>query len=431
MTRLFLRFYLAVIVILIAAWLIQAYVFRRTSIENNITVIEDALGGGARLARDELSVEAKEDFSQTIERLQSKFDFPIQVVQRAQVRLPLAMIQRIDAGEVVLNGSHLYLIFPEHERLLELGPLPRFAGPTQTDITIGLGSVFLLTALAIAILLRPLVTQLRSVEQTALAIADGDLSARIDTSGPKRSVPFAGAFNSMADRVQQLLRSQKELLQAVSHELRTPLTRIKFATELLHTATDQESRDKRLAAIDEATDQLDDLVGELLTYVRLDAETETGEGETFEIEPLIAESVGIYASLHPQKEFSISLADPVLSVSTYRRALLRALGNLLSNAGKYCHERVLVTATQEHSKLLIVVEDDGPGIGVQDRETVFEPFKRLTSNTQPGIGLGLALVRRICHRLGGEVSVSDSPLGGARFTITIPSEAVCTSESLD
>lgn len=93
---------------------------------------------------------------------------------------------------------------------------------------------------------------------------------------------------------------------------------------------------------------------------------------------------------------------------------------MVSNAGKYAKTQVNISLLQTDGQVQILVDDDGYGIAEADRAMVFEPFKRLSNDTQPGTGLGLALVRRICHRLHGDVSVSSSPLGGARFRLLIP-----------
>ncbi len=428
MSRLFLRFYLGVIAILFAAWLIQAYVFRRAALENNIPVVEDILAGGARLARERLVAEGREHWPATLAQLQQQFDYPLKIVSRAERPTSDAMNGRLDQGDVVLYHRGILAALPHSDMLLELGPLPTFAGPTQMDITVGLGSVFLLSALGIAILLRPLVGGLRSVERTALAIAGGDLSARIDDSRRNHRLPLAGAFNTMANRLEQLLRAQKELLQAVSHELRTPLARIKFGTELLRCAEDPAQRAKRLEAIDNATDQLEELVGELLTYVRFDAQSDSNHFEACIVGELLEEAVDNYAALYPHIAFSIELPKPDLSLLTLRAGLLRAVGNLVSNAGKYGRSRVVVGASENFHQILITVDDDGPGIAEEQWEEVFEPFKRLGSDSShPGAGLGLALVRRIARRLGGAVVISASPLGGARFSMKLPKQGAQNS----
>lgn len=422
MTRLFLRFYLGVILILFVAWCIQVYVFRGTTEASNLEVIEDALGGGTLSVRDDLLAGGVDNFSDTLVTVQQRFAYPVHIVKRSERSLSASAAVRVDRGEPVLYRDKMIAALTGTELLVELGPLPRFVGPDRNDVLIGLGSVFLLVALSISILLRPIVRQFRTVELAALAIADGDLSARIDVGKRKRKrgLPIIAAFNTMADQVESLLRSQKELLQAVSHELRTPLARIKFATELVRSAGDDEKREQRIDSIDEATDKLDELVGELLDYTRHDAGTETANREMVSLNDLIAEAVELHALLYPAIAFTTHVTPATMELCTYRAGLLRAVGNLISNAGKYAKSKVRISVQEQGEQVCIDVEDDGVGIAAADRELVFEPFKRVTGDSQPGSGLGLALVRRICQRLGGRVSIDESSLGGARFTIRLP-----------
>ncbi|PAY16747.1 two-component sensor histidine kinase [Rhodopirellula sp. SM50] len=446
MTRLFLRFYLGVIAILIAAWLIQTSVFRKSSIQENIHVIEDIFASSGRLARDRIVDGGKERFPETMEYLEDQFDYPIRVVRRDKRPMDEASTARLDRGESILYYDRLETAIADSPYLVELGPLPRFDEPSQTELSFALGGVFLLTAIGIAILLHPVSKQLRGVEKAALAIAGGDLGARIDYGKFRHSGPLAEAFNTMADRVENLLRSQRELLQTVSHELRTPLARIKFATELIETADDEEQRKQRLTSIEAATDQLDALVGELLTYVRLDAQSSesdcgTKHIETFDVRELVTELIELHGPLYGDVEFhnGVSLVGSEGAASETagsdgsgaeltgnRAAISRALGNLLSNAGRYAASKVVVSADESDHELCIRIDDDGGGIAPENRETVFEPFQRLTGGTdskgnQTGTGLGLALVKRIAERHGGGVSVTESELGGARFSLTLPS----------
>ena len=134
---------------------------------------------------------------------------------------------------------------------------------------------------------------------------------------------------------------------------------------------------------------------------------------------LVDDAVELHAPLFPDIKFEVDHSLD-LSTHTYRAGLLRAVSNLISNAGKYAKFEVLICIKQSAQAIMIEVDDDGAGIAAADREIVFDPFKRLATNSQPGTGLGLALVRRICRRLGGEVSIIDSELGGACFQIQLP-----------
>ena len=438
MTRLFIRFYLGVIAILVGAWLIQSYVFRQRSETQNIRVVEQALSGGARLARDELSAASDHDAPITFRRIEDRFDYPVQVFDLDADWLNPQARKRLRNGEVVLVGDYIAIAStdrasdegaaameagasgPSRNWGLLFGPLPQFVGPSQTEITFGYGIVFLLAAIAIAILLRPVASQFRAVERTATAITQGDLSARIDSSQAPKDLALVRAFNTMADRTETSLRSQRELLQGVSHELRTPLARIRFAADLVETAKTDEERRSRLEAIDSATQKLDDLVGELLSYVRLDSDVPEATSESIDVHALLAELVEIHAPLHPTKEFSVERPNDSVYFTADRESLSRAIENLLSNAGRFAKRHIGVRAFEQEAGIVIQVDDDGEGVPEADREKILEPFVRLENSCQRGAGLGLALVNRIAQRHGGQVVVDTSSSGGARFTLDLP-----------
>jgi len=380
------------------------------------------LSGGPQMTRERLLAVPADERAAVFADIQSHFDFPVRRTQAANYSMSETYRSRLADGEVVLYGDSVFVAMPDGEELLEFGPLPRFSGPSQTEVLVGFGAVFALSAIAIAVLLRPVVSQLRAVEQTATAIAGGELSARIDHKRAIGHLAIAKAFNSMAERTETMVRAQRELLQAVSHELRTPLARIRFAAELMETAKTTEERRERLASVDDAAQQLDDLVGELLTYVRLDSKVGTIAHEPLEIEELFGELLQIYSTLYPDIDFSVDPASEAIELRCDRSGMQRAVGNLVSNAAKHAEDRVVLTASSAQGLVRIAVDDNGPGISAVDRKKVFEPFVRLEAASQRGIGLGLALVRRIALSLGGDVSVGDSPLGGARFQIDLPAE---------
>ncbi|MDG2221681.1 MAG: ATP-binding protein [Rubripirellula sp.] len=422
MTRLFLRFYLGVIFILLAASMISTYVNSIKKAEQNLAVIESALGGGALLARDEVIRGGEAEHAQTMERLRSRFDYPISVITRAERSIPKDMQIRLDSGEPVLFYGMIEVSIPNSPFLVELGPLPQFEAPSNSDVVLAVGAVFLLAAVAIAFLLRPVVNQLRMVEAAAMSIANGDLSTRIESKS-SNTLKLSHAFNMMANRVESSIQSQKELLQSVSHELRTPLSRIRFASELVRTAKSDQQRDTRIVAIETATDQLDELVGELLNYVRFGDADEVPKRDAVNVAELIEEVAESHRPLASNLTIHAAFQDAPTNFLTHRNSLARAVGNLIGNACKYGKTRVEVSVATDAGRLLITVDDDGRGIEEADRERIFEPFHRATDETQPGHGLGLALVRRICNRMEGDVVASESPLGGARLQIQLPIKA--------
>ncbi|MAI33155.1 MAG: two-component sensor histidine kinase [Rhodopirellula sp.] len=484
MTRLFIRFYVGVVIILVVAWLVQAYIANLSSTQN-VNVVENALGGGVRLARDQVESFWNEDLAiSTSNYLQiaGKFDYPMDLKSFNDATwLEDPYRQRLIDGEVVLLRDYLGIaVFPQPkpeksiadeldsswrgdsqsmteaasqretanqsdserqadaerrtiksadpEYFLLFGPLPQFVGPSPVQVTLGYGIIFLLAALAIAILLRPVAKQFRAVERTATSIAGGDLNARIPTKSRSQDLALVTAFNSMADRTESLVRSQRELLQAVSHELRTPLARIRFATDLIETAKNEDERRNRLNSIDDATEKLDSLVGELLTYARIDSNASEMPSEIVNVWNLVEEAVDFHAPLYPHIKYTLP-ADPArLITRAHSASLARAIENLVSNGGQHAKSRVMLSAKTIEQAVLIKIEDDGNGIPEDQWETVFEPFMRLNQGDNRGVGLGLALVQRITKQHKGEVSVSKSTLGGACLTIQLPHHSGSTED---
>jgi two-component system OmpR family sensor kinase len=129
-------------------------------------------------------------------------------------------------------------------------------------------------------------------------------------------------------------------------------------------------------------------------------------------------------SLHPRPAtLHVELGAKLGSVDGDRRLLARAVGNLLRNAQKYAAHTVALSARRDGGLLEILVDDDGPGIPEDERERIFEPFYRLDRSRDRatgGFGLGLSIARKAVALHGGVLRVEQSPLGGARFVITVP-----------
>jgi two-component system sensor histidine kinase RstB len=395
--------------------------------------VEASIGGWMRLTARKLDTTTPEQRPTVLQELQKRFDFPLELVRRED--LPDWPQGRIDRGETVAFYPQNP---PSEERWLAatpladgatvvcFGPFPSFESTERPAAATTLALVLLPVALAIALLLRPVARQLRHVEHAAQAIAAGDLTARVDERRVRSATSLAQAFNQMAGRTEALVRTQRELLQAVSHELRTPLSRIRFAAELIATAPDDAQRKQRLQSLDAATEELDELVGELLRYVRLETTEPTLDLEQISLRDELGILIPKHAALHPTVQFDVdkSVGDEQVLVAE-RAGLHRAIGNLLSNAGRFAKSRVSINAILTVDGATIIdVDDDGEGIPEAERERVFEPFVRLPDSVPgSGVGLGLALVKRIVTQHGGSVQALTSPWGGCRMRTTWPAQA--------
>jgi two-component system, OmpR family, sensor histidine kinase RstB len=418
----------------------------------DLAAIEDSLCGWMREVARQMASDmgtGKENAEQWnteqwMDAWQDSFELGVAVVPRGA--LTRAALDRLASGRDVVFYStepeqwYAATTLPERETLLRVGPFPNFQRMEQPAATTTLALVLLPAAAAIALLLRPVARQLRDVEIAAQSIARGDLSARV----PERSMgaaakPLAHAFNRMAERTEATLRSQRELLQAVSHELKTPLARLRFAMDLSASAKDDTQRLQRLQSMDHAVEDLDALVEELLDYVRMGSAESPTVVEAINVEELFRSCIAKFQPLHPNVSIELEQKneDRTIELLADRQGVERVLGNLIGNAARYARQRVSLRVTTGPDHLVLEVEDDGPGIPMEDRQRAWEPFVRLTardeaSKRQPGagVGLGLAIVKRIVERHGGSVELTSAPEGGciARTRWQPDVVATCTDD---
>lgn len=292
-----------------------------------------------------------------------------------------------------------------------------------------LGLAFVLAWITGWLLARRLARPLVRLRTAAEDVAAGGWGRQVEVEGDSEIASLAESFNTMSTAVSSAYERQKEFVGDVSHELRTPITAIRGWAGALQdgTAAQPEQRERALQAIAEEADRLADLTETLLTLADLDA----GRGG-FSIVPtdlartidalvarhsLAAAGAGVGLVAGASVAGARVLADP--------ERLLQAMSALVDNAIAYTPAggEVLVSAEVRAARVLLTVDDTGPGISPEDREAVFARFTRLErsrSTRGGGSGLGLSLCRKLVELMGGSVRATDSPLGGARFEIELP-----------
>jgi signal transduction histidine kinase len=284
----------------------------------------------------------------------------------------------------------------------------------------GLGWMVALVGVAVALgvypIVRRLTKRLEELQRGVQRWGEGDLSVRVAEDGQDEVADLSNRFNAAAARIEQLVRSHKSLLANASHELRSPLTRIRMSLELMGERPSLAARDE----ISRNIAELDQLIDEILLASRLDAkEADMGTVETVDLTGLAAEEC---ARVDADLEVIDGTDGDVLTVRGVPRLLRRAIRNLLENARRYGAGETSVELGSRNGAAEIRVNDRGPGVPAALRERIFEPFYRLpgASERNGGVGLGLALVKSITERHGGNVRCEDRPGGGASFVITLP-----------
>lgn len=368
----------------------------------------------------DLSSEERVEWLQVRER---QFKYPIRSVSLSD--LPdEADRARVRAGELIVIDfdtarERYYKLLPGEDRALQLGPLPRYFLERIIEYLIW---TFLASMLAGALYFwaRPLWRDMLALEQGANAFGQGKLDTRVNVSTRSAIRGVADTFNSMAQRVQELLRAQRETTAAVSHELRTPISRMRFAVEMLERTTIAEDRDRYLQTMRSSLDELEALVDESLTYSRLTSVARRLSPQTIHLNDWLAEIVDDAQQFAGDLRLLSEVQPENAAAHLDAKLVARALQNIIRNALRHARTTVRVAIRQDERHTSFTVEDDGPGIPAEQRAAIFEPFYRIdNSRTREsgGHGLGLAIVQRICDWTNAEISVEDSPLGGALFRL--------------
>ena len=303
------------------------------------------------------------------------------------------------------------------------GPFPDRGRQTRNLFLLSvIGIPILLVGPAIYFLIRPLDRRIGALTAVAERFGQGDLEIRANEEGGDALGELTGTFNRMADQIKGLIDGQNELLRAVSHELRTPLARLFFMVDDAEAAESHEEKQKHLQRIQNTLTGMNELIEELLTFVRLDQEGEQVNREVVLIREVVEELPEIVADLRAEVRVEVLCGDE--TVRMVPRLFKRAVLNLLTNAVRHAESRVVVRSWETEGATLLAVDDDGPGVPSAHRERILKPFIRVDESRNSrigGIGLGLAIMSLIVNAHDGSVEIGTSPEGGARFLLRFSS----------
>ena len=271
---------------------------------------------------------------------------------------------------------------------------------------IGLSAILLTIAI---IFLR---NQIRPILRLAAAVDDFGKGREVEEFSPRgaREVRQATvAFNEMRERVDRQIEQRTAMLAGVSHDLRTILTRFRLQLALLEGNEDVDPLVKDV-------DDMNKMLEGYLAFARGDADEVASR---IDVDMLLAE-IGEELKIDG-REAAVTFEGGKM-VKLRRQGFKRCITNLVRNAARH-GDTIDVHGVHKGGLLTVTVDDDGPGIPEEERETVFKPFYRgdaARNIDESGTGLGLAIARDIARSHGGDIILSKSPLGGLRATVTIP-----------
>jgi signal transduction histidine kinase len=265
------------------------------------------------------------------------------------------------------------------------------------------------------------------ITDVARDIQATDLSRRIGLEGPEDELKdLADTFDEMLGRLDQAFESQRQFIHEASHELRNPLAVIRTNLDVTLSDPHVSADDLRDAAkvVQKSTDRMTRLVDDLLIYARKGSLSL--ERERVDLSTITQEAADEFAPSAAAHQVRLDHAAPDgLWVDGDRLALRQALANLLANALRLSpeHSVIRVSAGREGPWVWMAVEDQGPGVAVDDHERIFQRFWRgdPRAGREAGrSGLGLTIVRQIAEAHGGQVKLASEPGRGAAFAVWLP-----------
>ena len=451
------RLTLGIVTVLAAVLLVAGVLVARDVDRSERRVLDDRLRRTAELSRATAVTAVQQGLPDVDRRLDA-----VLRASRSSLRLAIGDTVLLDSGTALpahrrvplglrtqTIGATRYRTYAETLRDPGLGGLVRLEVATSlADLEARraalrrrlalIGAAMLLVAaagvwLAADVVLRPL----RRLRAAAAGIAtEGDLERPVPVGGPAELRALAGSFNAMLARLARSAEDRNRALDATrrfaadaGHELRTPLTSVQatLSTIARHPEMAPEQRGELAREALAEQRRLVELLDSLQALARGDAAPL--ERVDVDLAELVDASVGAAAARHPQTALTADAPPEPVAYRGWEPGLRIMVDNLVENAARHGRPggrvRVTLRAAENGRGPALEVDDDGPGIPPDERERVFEPFRRVDGadrGDRAGSGLGLALVAQQARLHDAAVTVEDSPLGGARLRVDFPAQ---------
>lgn len=430
--RIFFRFFVLVMLSITAATFVIYFAFSRLFGDPLEDIARRQAAAQIFLLEQYVDQAPPDDWLTRLNNVRTVSDVRYDLIPLAEARavLPGGRRAQLDAGAIVLDPSSRSFYrrvdlegeryIGSHEEVLRAQNLPIDIGQALKMEALRYVIVAVALLVPIALWSRTHWQGLQSLSRVADEFGSGKLTARSQMKPSASIYPLAERINHMADRIEDLLEAQKSLLHSVSHELRTPIARLEFGMELLDARAKDPDLSKRIHAMEGDLRELNALVNELLDMSKLDSARNL-QAEPAELAPVLRECT----EMLPPSPIALEcvLDEDLGELEIDRRLLARAVCNLLRNAQKYAAGRIVLSGRRTPDAVEITVDDDGPGIPVEERDKIFDPFYRLDRSRDRatgGFGLGLSIAQKAVALHGGSLRAGSAPLGGARFVITLP-----------
>lgn len=288
------------------------------------------------------------------------------------------------------------------------------------SLAVGVPLLVLLLALAIWLTVGRALRPVEGVRREVAGLGVRSLGRRVAVPATHDEVArLAETMNELLDRLEEADRRQQEFVGNASHDLQSPLTVFRTELEVALTRADLEEWQRTGRHLLSESSHMESLVGDLL-FLAQTAGQRTVEYTPLDLEDLVAEEV---ARLAPQNSVHVDVTASGAPVWGNRQQLSRMVRNLLSNAAELASNHVTVSVGEEDGVIVLVVDDDGPGVSEEHRDAVFDRFftlDRARDRRTGGTGLGLAIAQSIAESHGGSLAL-EGAAPTSRFVVRLPS----------
>lgn len=403
--------------------------------ESEESIVANQARGALYLAKQDLLKHPEDTWHERLRLNHDELPISVELVQKEQV--PTMLLERLQsstdwlASYTVPETSTIQLLTQVDNRHWILVTDEGSRSVKMKLTTYAVAALFGLVSATLILWVYPLSRDLKRLSRTANEFGQGILTRRAKTSILSVVSKLSGSFNQMADNIERLIASQRDLTRAVAHDLRTPLYRLRFAMEMLEDDNiTLAQKDKYRQIATRSLDNLDHLINQTLLLSRYNRIADISQFSPVNLYQRLESEIEDFQHQHSQLavRFSSQSSLKAQTVLIDERGLVRTLNNLLANAARFAQQTITVSYLRSGNDLLLIVEDDGIGVEQSMRDKIFEPFTQLDNQeraSEKGHGLGLAIVKQIAVWHGGDANVEESKLGGARFTVRWPIRQEC------
>ena len=341
MRKLFVQFYLLLFVCFLVMAMLVGLVYKVTAERAGRQSMDDLMKSSLYLIRSELREIPPRDWNKTINKLDWNLSFKFHIEPLGKRQLPSDLEKKLRNGEIVALDSEYSFIqrIPRSHYVLAVGPIPYLFYLHEMRLLDLALLLFIGLSLALPVFLwmRPHWQDLLKLENAAQRLGEGHLEERTHFE-PTSSLHRLGvAFNQMADNINTLIISKKQLIDGIAHELRTPLVRLRYRLAMSENLSESEQ-----TALNRDIAQLEGLIDELLTYARLDRPQVETNLEAIDLPKWLAERIADFQMIHPEHEITLDIPHVGDFGAVDLRLMERVLDNLVNNALRYSQKKLRI-----------------------------------------------------------------------------------------